>query len=128
MDLLDLRSINDALRNDGYVVPSRYDGYTTYGSGFIDLLNVHNICTHCPNLGQYSTIGVRCENSIIQKVPVSSSFGYQILDCVVAPHDKSDVSRQSFKLTHFIRKNVHGNVINLHGAHVSLSLIFQTIE
>ena len=64
----------------------------------------------------------------MKKVPVSSSFGYQILDSVVAPHGKLDVSRQSLKTMHFSLKDVHGNVINLHGSHVSLSLIFQTYE
>ena len=78
--LPNLQSINDALRNDGYVVPSTYDGYTTYESGFSDSLNVHNIYTHCPDLGHYRTIGVKCGNPIIKKVSVSYSFGYQILD------------------------------------------------
>ena len=128
MDLLDLRSINDALRNDGYVVPSRYDGYTTFESGSIDLLNVHNMYIRCPNSEHYNTIGVKGKNPIVKKVPVSSSFGYQILDSVVAPHDKIDVSRQSLKTMYFTLKNVHGNVTNLHGAHVSLSLFFQTLE
>ena len=73
------------------------------------------------------TIGVRGDNPI-KKVPVSSSFGYLILDSVVAPHDIIDVSRQSIKSMNFTFNNVHGNVINLHGAHISLSLIFQTIE
>ena len=31
------------MRNHGYEVSSRYDGFTTSESGFIDLLNVHNI-------------------------------------------------------------------------------------
>ena len=128
IDLSNLRSIHDDLTNDGYVVSSRYDGHTTYESGFIDLLNVHNIYTHCPDLGHYNTIGVKGEHYIIKGVPVSSSFGYQILDSVVAPHDKIDVSRQSLKTMHSTLKNVHGNVIYLRGAHVSLSLIFQTIE
>ena len=65
--LSNLRSINEALRHDGYVVPRRYDGYTTYESGFIDLLNVHNIYMHCPNLGHYGTIGVRRQSNIIKK-------------------------------------------------------------
>ena len=99
----------------------------TFETGFIDLLNVHNIYIHCSNIGNYSCIGVRGDNPIT-KVPVSSSFGYLILDSVVAPHDKIDVSRQSIKSLHFTLKNVHGNVINLHGAHISLSLIFQTID
>ena len=101
---------------------------TTYESGFIDLLNVHSIYTHCPNLGHYNTVGVRGEKSIIKEVPVSSSFGYLILDSVVAPHDEPDVPRQSLNTMHFSLKNVHGNAINLHGSHVSLSLIFQTYE
>ena len=55
-------------------------------------------------------------------------WNYLIMHSVVAPHDKTDVSKQSIKTMHFTLQNVHGNVINLHGAHVSLSLIFQTIE
>ena len=81
---------------------------------------------HSSNLGHYSSIGVRGENTIIKKVPVSSSFGYLIMDSVVAPHGKIDVSRQLFKTLHVTLKNVHGNVIDLHGAHVSFSMIFVT--
>ena len=69
----------------------------TFESRFIDLLNVHNVYYHCPNLGHYSTIGVMGENSIIKKIPVSSSFGYLIIDSVVPPHDKIYVSKQSIK-------------------------------
>ena len=79
-------------------------------------------------MGHYNTIGVVEKKSIIKEIPVSSSFGYLIIDSAVSPHDKIDVSRQSLKTMHFTLKNVHGNVIDLHGAHVSLSLIFQTIE
>ena len=97
IDLTNLRSINEALRNDGYVPSSDIYGYTTYESEFIGLLNVHNVYIHCPNLGHYNSTGVRGESSIIQKVPVSSNFGFLILDSVVAPHDKLDVSHQSIK-------------------------------
>ena len=37
--------------------------YRTYGSGFIDLLNVHNVYLHCPNLGRVNSIGVRGEST-----------------------------------------------------------------
>ena len=122
-DINSLRYINEVFRNS-VQSPSE----TSYESCFIDLLNVHNIYTHSPNLGHYSTIGVRGESSTIRKVQVSSSFGCLILDSVVAQHDRIDVSRQLIKTMHFTLKNVHGNAINLHGAHVSLSLVFQTIE
>ena len=51
-----------------------------------------------------------------------------ILDSVVAPHDKIYCSKQLLNTVQFTLKNVHGNVIDLHGGHVSFSMIFQTIE
>ena len=122
VDINNLRSMNEILRHSVPILSN-----PTFETGFIDLLNVHNIYIHS-SLSNYNSIGVRGENTIIKKVPVSSSFGYLILDNVVAPHDKIDVSRLNLKTIHFSLKNVHGNVINLHGAHISLSLIFQTID
>ena len=55
---------------------------------------------HCPNLGHFNSIGVRGENTIIKKVPVSSSFCYINIDSAVSPHDKIDVSRQIVKTIH----------------------------
>ena len=81
---------------------------------------------HCPNLEHFNSIGVRGGNSIIKKTPVSSSFGYLILDSVVSPHDKMGVSRQTVKTIHITLKDVAGNVINLHGANRSFSLVFVT--
>ena len=121
-DYNNLRSINEVLRYSTQASPG-----TSFETGFIDLPNVHNIYIHSSSLGHYGSIGVRGENTIIKKVPVSSSFGYLFMDSVVAPHDKIDVSRQLFKALQFIFKNVHGNVIDLHGAHVSFSMIFVTM-
>ena len=67
-------------------------------------------------------------NQLLQRVSVNSSFGYLILDSVVAPHDKIDVSRQLLKTIQLSLKNEHGDVINLHGAHISFSLCFVTME
>ena len=50
------------------------------------------------------------------------------MDSVVALHGKIDVSRQLIKTLQFILKNVHGNVIDLHGAHVSWSLVIVTMD
>ena len=122
VDINNLMSMNEILRHSE-AMPAE----TTFESGFIDLLNVHNIYIHS-SLGNYNSIGVRGESSMIKKISVSSSFEYLVIDSVVATHDKIDVSRQNLKTMYFTLKNVHGNVINLHGAHVLLSLIFQTIE
>ena len=98
-----------------------------FESGFIDLLSVHDIYIHSPDLGHYDSIGVGGGSSIVKKVSVSSSFVYLILDSVVAQHDKIDVSSKLFKTMGFSFRNVHGNVIDLHGANVSFSLIFVTM-
>ena len=89
------------------------DYYESYESGLLDLLNVHNICVHCPSLGHFNSIGVRGEGTIIKTVPVFSPFGYLIIDSVVAPHDQMDVSRQLIKTTQSSLKDVCGNTINL---------------
>ena len=102
--------------------------YRTYESNFLDLLNIHNIYMHCPNIGHFNSIGVRGENSIIRKIPVSIGFGYLIIDSVVSPHDKMGVSRQNIKTIQITLKDVSGNVINLHGANCSFSLVFVTTE
>ena len=90
-----LQSNTGVLRNSySITVNLESEYYRSYESGFIDLLNVHNVYLHCPNLGHFNSIGVRGENTITKNIHVSSSFGYLIIDSVVAPHGKIDVSRQ----------------------------------
>ena len=68
VDPNNLHSINGALRNsDKIEVSLESENYRSYESGFIDLLNVHNVYLHCPNLGHFNSIGVRGENTIIKK-------------------------------------------------------------
>ena len=55
-----LMSMNEILRHSAAISPE-----TTFESGFLDLLNVHSIYIH-PGLGNYSSIGVRGESSIIK--------------------------------------------------------------
>ena len=61
-DYNNLCSINKVLRYSTISSPS-----TSFETGFIDVLNVHNVYTHSSNLGHYSSIGVRGENTIIKK-------------------------------------------------------------
>ena len=130
VDINQLQSLNGVLKNTEHVdITTNLQTtsfYRKYESGFLDLLNVHNIYLHCTNLGHFNSIGVKGESTIIKKIPVSSSFGYLILDSIVALHDKMDVSRQSIRTVHFSLRDVYGSVIDLHGASVSWSLIFVT--
>ena len=128
VDINNLQYINGVLRKTQMIHFHQLSGcYKSYESGFIDLLNAHNIYFHCHNLGRFNSIGVRSENTIIKQKQVSSSFGYLIIGSVVAPHDKMNVSRQLIKTIQCSLKCVCGNTINLHGAHCSFSLIFVTM-
>ena len=61
-------SLNGVLRNSDMIAVSlESEYYKSYESGFIDLLNAHNVYMHCPNLGHCKCIGVRVENTIIKK-------------------------------------------------------------
>ena len=130
VDLYNLKSLNEVIRNENNneYHPLQTQGVSEHTTPFLDLLTVHNIYIHSNNLGHYNSIGVRGENTIIKKVPVSSSFGYLIIDTVVSPHDKMDVSRQNVKTIHITLKDVSGNVINLHGANCSFSMVFVTTD
>ena len=119
----DLQSASSILRNSN---ESSFS--VSFTSQFIDLLNTHSIFIHSPNIGSFETLGVRGESTIIKKIPVSSSYGFLIIDSVVATHDRIYVSNQMFKTLEFSLKNVHGNIINIHGSSVSFSLIFETYE
>ena len=92
-----LQSINGILRNTEFNPVRLSYMYRTYERNFLDLFNIHNIYMHCPNSGHFNSIGVRGESSVIKQIPVSSGFGYLIIDSVVSPHDKMDVSRQNIK-------------------------------
>ena len=100
-DINNLQSVSGILRNTEMNLVSPSYMYRTYESNFLDLFNIHNICMHSQNLGHFNSIGVRGENSIIRKIPVPSGFGYLIIDSVVSPHDKMNVSRQN------VLKNVY---------------------
>ena len=61
------QSINGVLRNTHFIPVRLSYMYKTYESNFLDLLSIHNIYMHCPNLGHFNSIGVRGESSIIKK-------------------------------------------------------------
>ena len=128
VDFKNLQSTNGVLRNTQMIYLHQLPDYCkSYESGFTDSLNAHNSYFHCQDLGHFNSICVRSENTN-QKNVVSTSFGYLIIDSVVAPHDRMDVSRQLIETIQFSFKGVFGNTINIHGAHCSFSLIFATMD
>ena len=73
-------------------------------------------------------MGARGEANIIKKIPVSSGFGCLIIDSYTSNHDWLDCSNLTLNNLEFVLKDVKGNVIPLHGSHVSFSIVFSKTE
>jgi hypothetical protein len=115
-------TMNDILRN--YSDNSQYSSSRTYESDFLNLQSINNIYISSPNLGNFTTIGPRGEESIIRKVPVSSDFGYMIIDRSTTNHDYLECGKLALKTIEFNPRDSKGRLVPLHGSNVSFSIIF----
>lgn len=93
-------------------------------SGFVDLQPIKNLYLSSSNLGTFTTIGVNGERTIIKKIPVSANTNEMIFDNVTSSNDYLDCSRQTLKTVNFELRDGNGNLVNLHGANWSFSLVF----
>ena len=73
-------STNDILNNNLDETSQQYANAKPYTSGSLELLCFRNIYITSGNLSSFTSIGARGESNIIKKIPVSSSFGYLIID------------------------------------------------
>ena len=117
----DLRSMNELVGNYTAKQPA-----ASFETGIVDLRRYHNIYISSPNLSSFSTLGPRGEGSIIKKIPVTTEYGFTIIDNVVAPHDWVDVSKLLLKTLEFRLSDAYGNTIDLRGSPISFSLIFMS--
>jgi len=92
-------------------------------SGFLQLTH-NDIYITSPNLGTYTTLGPRGETNILRKVPVTSTYGYLIVDQATSNHAYLDCSEQTLNTLEFEIRDVNGQIVNLHGHHISFSLVF----
>ena len=114
-------SLNGVLRN--YKTQTNNNLYP-FNSGFIDTIRHHNIYIKCGQLGTFQNIGPQGERDILKKVLVDVSFGQLITDKWIQTEDFTDCSRLTLKTLHFRVTDVFNNPIDLHGHHVSFSLVF----
>jgi len=120
-------SCNDIL-NSEYKKSPQFDSSNPYTSGSLQMLAFRNIYLTSPNLSSFSTIGARGENNIIKKVPITSDFGYLIVDSFTSDHDWLDCSGITLNNVEFVLKDVKGNDVPLHGSHVSFSIVFSRLS
>ena len=80
-------------------------------SGYVNLHPIRNLYLISNTLGTYNSMAVNGEWGILKKIPVSADYNQLIYD-------------QTFSLIDFKLKDHTGEVVNLHGGHVSFSIIF----
>lgn len=105
-----------------------YSSSTPYISGFIELLSIKNIYLHSPNLSSFTTYGGKGESNIIKKIPVTSDFGYLICENFTSTHDWLSCASLSISCLEFQLRDSTGNLVPLHGANVSFSIVFSKIS
>ena len=126
-DVNNPQTMNDILRNaEGNSI--YYNSTNPYISGVLDLQPIRNIYMHSPNLTSFNTLGPLGEKTIIKKIPVTSDFNTVIFDQVMTSNDYIDCSRQTWQRLEFQLRDSKGNTINLHGSHMSFSIIMSRMN
>ncbi len=120
-------SVNSVLRNFTPQVNDSLNNYT-FESGYIDLLPIRNLYIVSSGLGNFNTMSVSGERSIVKKVPVNAGYGEMVFDQSLVGIDYLDCSKQTLSRLSFQLKDVFGNVVDLHGQHWSFSIVFSRIQ
>ena len=116
-----------------------YQTYQTYQSGHPNLLKwpikptkvayqtYQSGLSNLSNLSKWPIKPIK-PIKIVKKVPVTANSGDYIFDQVMTGNDFGDCSKQTMRTISFELKDVHGNEINLHGNHLSFSIIFSRMN
>lgn len=120
-------SANAILRNEsnGNIAPNpqQYVVNNTYTSGYLQLLSVQNVFIHS-SLADLCVMTPRGMSDCIACCPCSSSVGENIHHNVTSAGDAVNVSKRSFESISFQLRNSKGDIVDLHGASWSCSLLF----
>ena len=88
------------------------------------MLNIRDIYLHSANLSDFSTYGGKGESNIIKKIPVTSDFGYLIIENFTSNHDWLSCASLSIGCLEFQLRDSNGKLIPLHGSNVSFAIVF----
>ena len=117
-------SANEILNN--IVSPSpTYDQNNGMTINRLRLQPIHNIYITSPNLGSFDTVS-NFSNNIIKQVPVTSDYGYMIVDRLVSFADYLNCGCATLKTLEFHMRDGRGNYVNLYNNHVSFTIVFDT--
>ena len=99
---------------------------TAHKSTFIDIRRVHSVYINAPGFGDYSTVGVRGNRSIIGKIPVLVGYGGVVHHQTSgSEHDCIRVGVPSLSSIQLELQDAAGNLLNLNQGSWSATLVFQ---
>jgi hypothetical protein len=105
-------------------LPSLKVVYSTWTTGFLNLLRHMDLYLCSEDLTSFRTFGPNGETSIIKKIPVTVSYGGIIVSETVLPGDYIELGSKTIKQLRFRLMGSDGRLLDLHGGNVSFSLVF----
>jgi hypothetical protein len=101
---------------------------TIFRRGYINLYAIRNIYITSYGLGNFNTMNISGERPTVNKVPVIANYGGFNFDATVIGMDYLDCSNRFFLRSGFRMNNIYGEPINLHGHHLSFSIVLYRIQ
>ena len=98
--------------------------YHAFESGIIGRRRIQNDDIPSSSLSAFKTLGPRGESGIIKKCPVTTEYGFTLVDKVVVRHGWIDVSKQLLKTLECRLSDAYGTTIDLRDMPMNFSLIF----
>ena len=104
-----------------------YDSNNPFVSSFINLQPIRNLYLSSLGLGNYNTVDLKGNRSIIKKIPVTAPWNSMIFDNI-AYDDFLSCERQTLKTMNLRLTDCHGHTVPLNGCYISFSIIFGVIS
>ena len=95
-----------------------------WSSRYVSLHPIRNLYLISNTLGTHNSMDINGEWGILKKIPVSADYNQFIYDQTVLGMDYLDCSNQKVSLNDNKLNDHSGDVVNLHGGHVCISIIF----
>ena len=95
---------------------------------YLNLTPVRNIYMKSPNLSNFNTMGADGSVSIIKKIPVNVPAGEMITSFITSSTDFIPCNNLTLKTIEIQLQDVNGNIIPLHGANMSFSILFDLMN
>jgi len=100
---------------------------TSLETGLLDISPIHCLYLQS-NVCAYTTVGPRGEGDIVQRIPVTTSYGYVLHYIANGAEEFFPITQATFKELSFKLCNVRGRPVDLHGGQMSIELTFDDQE